>query len=81
MAAAEARVRERAATLVQEGEPIVYLGALLFPSDEVVFFEFGAASIDAVRRVSELAALPLERVVESVGGQRRAVIQAEGPAT
>ncbi len=64
---AEARARDSVAALTREGEGIAYLGALLFPGDEVVFFEFDAVSMETVRRASEHAGLPFERIVESVG--------------
>jgi hypothetical protein len=65
--AADARARLSAEALAQEGDPVRYLGAVLFPSDEVVFFEFSSLSADVVRRVSEQAAIPFARIVESVG--------------
>jgi hypothetical protein len=68
---AEARARDSVAALAREGEGIAYLGALMFPGDEVVFFEFDAASMETVRRASESAALPFERIVESVGPSAR----------
>jgi hypothetical protein len=64
--AADARARLSAEALAQEGDPVAYLGSVLFPSDEVVFFEFSSLSADIVRRVSELAAIPFARIVESV---------------
>jgi hypothetical protein len=63
--AAEARARASTAALSSEGEPVRYVGSLLFPSNEVVFFQFDAASAEAVRRASERARLPFERIVES----------------
>jgi hypothetical protein len=64
---ADGRARLSAEALDREGQSVRYLGSLLFPSDEVVFFEFDAVSADAVRRASERAAIPFERIVESVG--------------
>jgi hypothetical protein len=64
---ADARARLSAEALDREGQTVHYLGSLLFPSDEVVFFQFDAVSADAVRRASERAAIPFERIVESVG--------------
>jgi hypothetical protein len=69
--AADARARQSAEALDREGQAVRYLGSFLFPSDEVVFFEFDAVSADAVRRVSERAAIPFERIVESVGMSAR----------
>jgi hypothetical protein len=64
--AAEVRARRCAAALAKDGDPDTYLGSTLFPSDEVVFFEFSSASADVVRRASEKAAIPFARIVESV---------------
>lgn len=64
--AADARARLSAQALAHDGNPVTYLGSVLFPSDEVVFFEFSSLSADIVRRVSELAAIPFARIVESV---------------
>ena len=64
--AADTRARLSADALAREGDPVAYLGSVLFPSDEVVFFEFSSLSADVVRRVSELAAIPFARIVESV---------------
>lgn len=60
------RARQSAEELAAEGEPVRYLGSVLFPGDEVVFFEFEGASEEVVRRASERAELPFERIVESV---------------
>ena len=43
-----------------------YLGSLLMPVDEVVFFHFEGASAAAVRQASVAAELPFERILESV---------------
>ena len=64
--AAEGRARRSAEALADNGDVVAYLGSVLFPSDEVVFFEFSSLSADLVRRVSELAAIPFARIVESV---------------
>ncbi len=49
-----------------DGELVRYLGSTLFPTDEVVFFEFEGTSEEAVRRASMRAEIPFERIVESV---------------
>jgi hypothetical protein len=58
-AAAEARTASRA------GAAIAYLGAIVFPDDELVLCLFDAGSRAAVRRTTELAAIPRERVMHS----------------
>jgi hypothetical protein len=58
-AAAEARTASRA------GAAIAYLGAIVFPDDELVLCLFDAGSRAAVRRTTELAAIPCERVMHS----------------
>jgi len=63
--AAEARVRESARDVSSDGQPVRYLGSLLFPEDEVVFFEFAASSPEAARLVSERAGILFERIVAS----------------
>jgi hypothetical protein len=69
--AADVRARLSAEALALQGDPVAYLGSLLFPADEVVFFEFSSLSADAVRRVSERAAIPFARIVESVASLAR----------
>jgi Protein of unknown function (DUF4242) len=44
----------------------VYLGSLLFPDDELVLCMFDAPSPVAVRRASDRAGLPCERVMGAV---------------
>jgi hypothetical protein len=65
--AADVRAQRSAVALSREGEPVRYLGSLLFPGDEVVFFHFDAASEQSARRASERAQIPFERIVESLG--------------
>ena len=43
-----------------------YLGALLLPTDEVVFCFFDAPSADAVEVVARRAKIPFERILRSV---------------
>jgi hypothetical protein len=50
-----------------EGLPqTVFRGALYLPRDELVLCLFDAASRAAVKRASELAGMPCERVIETV---------------
>jgi hypothetical protein len=64
--AANARARERAAALRRTGSALRFLGSLLLPGDEVVFFQFSAASREEVTQASREAALPFDRVALSV---------------
>jgi hypothetical protein len=45
---------------------VCYLGAVLFPTDQVVPFEFDSVSPDAVQRVSERAEVGAARIVASL---------------
>ena len=49
-----------------EGVLVEYGGAILVPGDEVVLHLFTSDSGDAVRAASERAALPFERILETV---------------
>jgi hypothetical protein len=64
--AANGRARERAAALREAGSSLRFLGSLLLPGDEVVFFQFAGASREEVVRASLEAALPFDRVAASV---------------
>jgi hypothetical protein len=64
--AADARARGSAKATAGTREEVVYSGSLLMPEDEVVFFAFGGPSARAVREVAVHAAIPFERIVESV---------------
>jgi hypothetical protein len=64
--AANARARERVAALRQAGSSLRFLGSLLIPSDEVVFFQFSATSSQEVVRASREAELPFDRVAASL---------------
>ena len=55
--------RARAATTAGE---VRYLGSRLVPSDEVVFCFFEGPSFEAVRAVAARAAIPFERILESI---------------
>ena len=48
------------------GGNVRYVGSMLMPKDEVVFFVFEGPSAEAVRAVAERAEIPFERIVESV---------------
>jgi hypothetical protein len=64
--AANARARDRAALLRREGSSLRFLGSLLVPDDEVVFFQFRATSSEEVARASLEAQLPFDRVAVSL---------------
>jgi len=61
---------ERAATACErlraQGAVVEYERAILVPGDEVVLHLFSADSEDSVRAASERAALPFERILETV---------------
>ena len=61
-------MRARAATrdLQADGQAIEYAGAILLPSDEVVFHLFRADSHEVVRVASERAHVVFERVTDAV---------------
>lgn len=59
-----ANARARAAAL--PGGSLRFLGSLLVPGDEVVLFEFSASSSEEVVRASQEAALPFDRIAESL---------------
>jgi hypothetical protein len=60
--AAHARARAAAS----HNGSLRFLGSLLVPDDEVVLFQFSAASSEEVVRTSREAALPFDRVAESL---------------
>jgi hypothetical protein len=62
LAVLDARAREAAEATAGTS----YLGSMLMPEDEVVFFLFSGPSADAVHAVAARAAIPFERIVESV---------------
>lgn len=61
-----ALARHVAAELRERGDAVEYLGALLVPGDEVVFYLFSSPSSDAVREASSRAGIEFERVLESI---------------
>jgi hypothetical protein len=52
--------------LMPSGWRPVYRGSLLFPGDEIVLCLFEAGSPTAVRRASDGAGIPCERVMDTV---------------
>jgi hypothetical protein len=47
-------------------EPTTFRGALYLPGDELVLCLFESASLDSVKKASERAGMPCERVIETV---------------
>ena len=66
VAAANARAHTRAAALCREGSSLRFIGSFLVPGDEVVFFQFTAASREDVVRASREAELPFDRIAASL---------------
>lgn len=66
------RAAAAAAQLRGEGHHIEYVRALFVPGDDAVFHVFSADAIDTVREAGERAAIPFERVVESVAVEAEA---------
>ena len=52
------------------GESVRYLGSILMRTDEVVLCRFQGAAA-AVRRAAERAAIPFERIVETIQTQTK----------
>lgn len=83
------RIRDSLATLRADRQAVRFAGSILIPGDEVVFYLFESESTDAVREVCERAAVPLERIVDSVqhlgegeaGGRLAVASPAEAMAT
>jgi hypothetical protein len=50
----------------RRGIPVHYLGSILLPTDEVVFFQFLAGSAAAVVETSARAGIPFQRIVPAV---------------
>jgi len=61
-----ANTRARAAVRGHRGDSLRFVGALLVPGDEVVWFQFSAGSSDEVVRTSLEAKLPFDRIAESL---------------
>jgi hypothetical protein len=66
LAEADARAGASAEATTTESEPVRYLGSMLVPDDEVVFFFFAGPSPAAIERVARRAQIPFQRVLESV---------------
>lgn len=56
------RARSVAVEVTREGSPVEYVGSILVPEDDVVFYLFESLSAEAVRAASERARIPFERV-------------------
>jgi hypothetical protein len=61
-----ASARARAAAARRAGSSLRFVGSLLVPGDEVVWFQFRGTSQEEVVRTSREAELPFDRVAESV---------------
>jgi hypothetical protein len=58
---------ERAArVMTAEGTPVVHVGSILMPADEVVFSLIEAADEGAARQVNERAEIPLDRIAAAI---------------
>jgi hypothetical protein len=66
LAVLDARAREATDATARTGKGVRYLGSMLMPEDEVVFFLFSGPSADAVEALAASAEIPFERIVESV---------------
>ena len=62
---ADSAVRE-ADMVSRTGSPVAYLGAILFPDDELVLCLFDSPSRAAVKETNERAGIPCERIMESI---------------
>jgi hypothetical protein len=60
------RARLAAEELSGAGTPVRYLRSIFVPEDETCFYLYQADSADVVREAAERAALPFERVAETV---------------
>jgi hypothetical protein len=58
--------RAKPAGSVATREPVTYLGSLLFTDDELVLYFFDGPSRPAVKRASDRAGIPSERLMGSV---------------
>jgi hypothetical protein len=65
LAAAVARAHAAASRLRREGGDVEFLGSILVPADETVFYLFEGREAD-VTTTSMEAAIPFERVLESL---------------
>jgi hypothetical protein len=62
----QVRVRAQRAAGSVEWRDVLYVGSLLFSADDLVLCLFQAPSRAAVKRVSEQAGIPCERVMDSL---------------
>lgn len=62
----ERRIRDTAAAAEADARGASFAGALYLPGDELVLGLFESASRVDVKRASELAGMPCERVIECV---------------
>jgi Protein of unknown function (DUF4242) len=58
--------RARSSAELDARRDVRYLGSILMPGDEVVFFVFTGPSAKAVRAVATGAEIPFERIVPSI---------------
>jgi hypothetical protein len=63
---AGAKAAREAATVSRAGHPVRYLGAIVFPRDELVLYVFEGSSRRMVMNTSERAGIPCERLMESI---------------
>ena len=62
--------RERAQLAAEVGTGVRYIRTTFLPGDETLLHVFEAESPEAVREAVRVAALPYERIVEAVEGER-----------
>jgi hypothetical protein len=62
--------RERAQLAAKVGTGVRYVRTTFLPGDETLLHVFEAESPEAVREAVRVAALPYERIVEAVEGER-----------
>lgn len=62
--------RERAQRAAEVGTGVRYVRTTFLPGDETLLHVFEAESPEAVREAVHVAALPYERIVEAVEGER-----------
>ena len=60
------RLERAAQEMTEEGNPVVHVGSVLMPVDQVVFTVIDAIDETAARRVHERAGLSLDRIAEAI---------------
>jgi hypothetical protein len=65
LTSAARRAREAASELRRQGGDVDFVGSILVPADETVFWLFEGREAD-VRAASERAGVPFERILESL---------------